>query len=213
LRCTPCCAPGGSPPAAPLSLSRTKFFKIARWWRRCGGGATTGDGAARRRSCFNAGESGPSRFGPLLLIAPLHPLPPLSRLIMCLQVQKGGYAWQLLEQMQLPAAARLLQSSRDNENQEKDAVSPPPAPAPAPAAHVEQPVHRVPPSPARSKPALALQTKPLSLTRKRSRADAAAAGGAFSETGPCSTVARWGRFDLARACLLRHAAAAAAACR
>lgn len=125
---------------------------------------------------------------------------------MLLQVQEGGYAWQLVEQMQLPAAAHLLQVSRDKENQEKDACPPLPPPASAPAAHVEQPVYRVPPPPAASKPSLALQTKPLSPTRKRSRADAAAAAAAALSP---STEARSGRFELARACLLRHAAAAA----
>ena len=38
------------------------------------------------------------------------------------QVQKGGYAWQLIEQMQLPAAALLLQASRDKDAQESAAA-------------------------------------------------------------------------------------------
>jgi hypothetical protein len=38
------------------------------------------------------------------------------------QVQKGGYAWQLIEQMQVPAAALLLQASRDKDAQESAAA-------------------------------------------------------------------------------------------
>jgi hypothetical protein len=64
-------------------------------------------------------------------------------------VQQGGYAWQLIEQMQLPAAAHLLQSSRDKQALDcasstsahaPPSSSPPPAPtsnmqlAPSPTA-------------------------------------------------------------------------------
>jgi hypothetical protein len=127
-----------------------------------------------------------------------------------MQVQEGGYAWQLVEQMQLPAAARLLQSSRDKEYQEDSAAATVhtcpslPALAPEPAAHLDEPVHRAPSSPTRSKPAQQTKQNP---TGKRSRADAAAAGDA-----PVSslTATRPGRIALARACLLRHAAAVAA---
>jgi hypothetical protein len=84
-------------------------------------------------------------IGPVKVPHPaLHAPPPTPpptphthrRALKRLQVQQGGYAWQLVEQMQLPDAALLLQSSRDKDAQEhaaavkeEEARACPPAPA------------------------------------------------------------------------------------